>query len=168
MEMSGKLKLLSTQVNCYLDMHEHLSLNLDSLTELMDKWNGKKINKRFTDKVKEILQNKDFNVYVKNGNWVYLDYINRWDAEVQSYIPSNDKALFSLGEEVFDAKRALIVLRQNIEHINGQQLKIRHFLEYYEDIFAELENIKKTYNSLIEQTASEAKDLFRFDFRIHS
>ena len=167
MEKSGRLKLLATQVDCYLDMHEHLSLNLDSLTELMDKWDGKKINKRFTNKVKEILQNKDFNVYVKNGNWVYLAYINNWDDKAQAYIPNYTKSLFSLGEKVFDAKRALIGLRQNLEYINDQQLKIKHFLKYHEDVFAVIENIKNSYNYLIEQTACDDKYLFKYEFTIH-
>lgn len=151
---------------CQIKAWKTILSTFPTILKVAENFDGKVINKRFFDKIKEVISTKIG--YVDKARYtsdhrieVYLNQSYRWDSASNSYIDENSFAIYPVpqsSQEYIDLNKRfnLALFKEAMEHTIGllneridELQKSIDGLEDYQNIIKELENhVKETLSHI--------------------
>lgn len=147
---------------CQIKAWKTILSTLPAILKVAEKYDGKVINKRFFDKIKEVISTEIG--YVDKARYtsdhrieVYLNQSYRWDSASNTYIDENSFAIYPVPQstqEYIDLNKRfnLALFKEAVAHTTGllneridELQKSIDGLEHYQAVIKELENhVKET------------------------
>ena len=178
MERTNKATFIAVS-NRNIEMYNSFAKAIDIIINMAKDWDGKKINKRFIDKVNEALKDNHVS-YVRfcfDTNWknerdnrfkFYFD--NRWVEEARAYISYNENTIFAHNGDYLDrddyrlnAENLIIALEREKEICNNRAHDLQVSIEQIDEVIEKYAQMKVYVEKTLAEIPSPLRE--RIDVR---
>lgn len=178
MERTSKATFIAVS-NRNIEKYNSFVNVFDILIKIAKEWDDKKINKRFIDKVNELLRDNHIS-YVRfcfDTNWrndrtnrfkLYFD--DRWVEEARAYISCNEEIIFAHNGDYLDkddyrlnAENFIIALEREKEICKNQAQDLQACIEQVDEVIEEYTQMKVYVERTLAEIPSPLRE--RIDVR---
>lgn len=180
MERTNKATFIARS-NRKIEMYETFNKAIDVIISLAKEWDGKKMNKRFVDKVMDKLRDNHIS-YVRFGfdtRWdgnrdtrFKLSFDNRWVEEVNAYIDDTENMIFAHKGDYLDkddfrlnAENFIGALNREKEILDAKIQELKECISNVDEIINKYAQMQKFVKETMDTIPILCRNIFQFRVR---